>query len=263
MTWPQGRGCWAAAGYAAPAEADFAFHLPQILPMSTGMPSQSQTLDESAVRRAYARWAKHYDAIVGPVTDKGRAMAVAAANRRVATGDVQVLEVGVGSGLSLPGYDRRARVTGIDLSQEMLALAHARVRAEALGHVEALEEMDAAAMGYPDAAFDTCVAMYVMSVVPDPARVLNELARVTKPGGEVIVVNHFASHDGWLRWIEQKLERVAALLGWHPAFPREAVLAHPALELVEERKVGLLGIFTLMRFARVRPDPKPSSLPVS
>lgn len=214
------------------------------------MDTQSQTLDASAVRRAYARWARVYDAVVGPVTDKGRAMAVAAANARVAQGHERVLEVGVGSGLSLPDYDRRARVTGIDLSHEMLELARRRVREQALGHVEALEEMDAARMGFADASFDTCVALYVMSVVPDPAGVLNEMARVTRPGGEVIIVNHFASKDGWLRWAEQKLERVAALLGWHPAFPREAVLGHPALELLEERKVGLLGIFTLMRFGR-------------
>lgn len=227
------------------------------------MAARSQTLDESAVRRAYARWAKHYDAIVGPVTDKGRVLAVEAANARVARGDARVLEVGVGSGLSLPAYDRRARVTGIDLSRDMLDLARARQRDEALGHVDALEEMDAAAMAFEDASFDTSVAMYVMSVAPQPAAVLNELARVTRPGGEVIVVNHFAANDGWLKWIEHRLERVAALLGWHPAFPREAVLAHPALRLVEERRIGLLGIFTLMRFERVRPMPKPANVPIS
>ena len=214
------------------------------------MIARSRTLDESAVRRAYARWARHYDAIVGPVTDKGRLLAVAAANRLVAQGAQRVLEVGVGSGLSLPHYDRRARVTGIDLSREMLALARARQRDEALAHVEALVEMDAAAMSFEDATFDIVAAMYVMSVVPDPARVLHELARVTRPGGEVIILNHFAANDGWLKWIEHRLEGVAAYLGWHPAFPREAVLAHPEFELVEERKVGWLGIFTLMRFAR-------------
>ncbi len=214
------------------------------------MPSHTQSLDETAVRRAYARWARYYDAVVGPVTDLGRKRAAQAVNRRIEAGARTVLEVGVGSGLSLPHYDRRSRVTGIDLSTDMLALAKQRRDREALGHVTALEEMDAGAMTFEDGAFETTVVMYVMSVVPDPAAVLNELARVTAPGGEVIIVNHFAREDGWLSWIEHKLERVAALLGWHPAFAREAVLDHPELELIEERGLGLTRIFTLMRFRR-------------
>ncbi len=218
------------------------------------MTGRTDSLDENAVRRAYARWARFYDAVVGPVTDVGRAAAVAAVNSiaRRHTGDVplKVIEVGVGSGLSLPGYDRHMRITGIDLSAEMLALARRRVDERALGHVAALEEMDAGALTYDTAAFDVSVAMYVMSVAPNPDAVLDELARVTKPGGDVVIVNHFARSNGWVLWFERKLERVAALIGWHPAFGREQVLNHRDLDLVEERALGLLRIFTLMRFKR-------------
>ncbi len=206
------------------------------------------------MRRAYARWARFYDVVVGPVTEGSRAAAVAAVNtlarRHKGADPLAVLEVGVGSGLSLPGYDRTTRITGIDLSAEMLALAHDRVTEAALGHVAALEEMDAGALTFDDQLFDVSVAMYVMSVVPDPAAVLNELARVTRPGGEVVILNHFAKADGWLLWFERKLERGAALIGWHPAFGREQVLNHPELELVEEHGLGMLRIFTLMRFRR-------------
>jgi len=218
------------------------------------MTAKSQSLDENAVRRAYARWARFYDAVVGPVTDGGRVAAVAAVNDIAQAQDgpdpLTVIEVGVGSGLSLPGYDRATRITGIDLSSQMLDLARRRVSRQALGHVAELEEMDAGALTYADGAFDVSVAMYVMSVAPNPAAVLDELARVTRAGGSVVIVNHFAKANGWILWVERKLERLAALIGWHPAFGREQVLNHPQLELVDERRLGLLGIFTLMRFVR-------------
>ncbi|MGD1934463.1 MAG: class I SAM-dependent methyltransferase [Candidatus Phaeomarinobacter sp.] len=218
------------------------------------MTGKTQALDENAVRRAYARGARFYDAVVGPVTDVGRAAAVAAVNAlaRKHAGDapMSVLEVGVGSGLSLPGYARTARITGIDLSSDMLALARRRVTEQALGHVAALEEMDAGALTFETGSFDCAVAMYVMSVAPNPEAVLDELARITRPGGEVVIVNHFAKADGWVLWFERKLERAAALIGWHPAFGRERMLNHPDLELVREQPLGLLGIFTLMRFRK-------------
>ncbi len=218
------------------------------------MTGRTQALDENAVRRAYARWARFYDAVVGPVTDVGRVAAVAAVNalvrKHTGADPMDVLEVGVGSGLSLPGYARNARITGIDLSTDMLALARQRVSDEALGHVAALEEMDAGALTFATGSFDCAVAMYVMSVAPDPEAVLDELARITRPGGEVVIVNHFAKADGWVLWFERKLERIAALIGWHPAFGRERVLNHPDLELVEEQPLGWLRIFTLMRFRR-------------
>ena len=118
------------------------------------------------------------------------------------------------------------------------------------GPLGALEELDAGAMRYADGAFETTVVMYVMSVVPDPGAVLREVARVTAPGGEVIVVNHFAREDGCLAWCERRLERAAALLGWHSAFSREVMLSHPHLELIEERDLGRTGIYTLMRLRR-------------
>ena len=111
----------------------------------------------------------------------------------------RVLEVGVGTGLSLPAYDEQLEIVGIDLSPEMLDKARERVASEGLDNVTGLHEMDAGDLTFPDASFDTVVAMYVMTVVPDPEKVMRELSRVTKPGGEVILVNHFSAGRGRAR----------------------------------------------------------------
>jgi phosphatidylethanolamine/phosphatidyl-N-methylethanolamine N-methyltransferase len=123
------------------------------------------TMSDNAIKRAYARWAPVYDQTFGVIADAGRVAAVDVIN----TLDGKVLEVGVGTGISLPSYRRDLKVTGIDLSPEMLDKARERVSRQALGHVEAIEQMDAGAMSFADESFDVVVAMYVMTVVPDPA----------------------------------------------------------------------------------------------
>ncbi|MGZ5824287.1 MAG: class I SAM-dependent methyltransferase, partial [Hyphomicrobium sp.] len=129
-------------------------------------------IDEGAVLDAYRRWAPIYDYTFGRIAREGRRHAVELINE----GDGRVLEVGVGTGLSLPDYDRRLEIVGIDLSPDMLEKARERVASEALGNVTGLHEMDAADLKFPDAAFDTVVAMYVMTVVPEPEVVMRELA---------------------------------------------------------------------------------------
>jgi len=203
-------------------------------------------LDESAVRVAYRRWAPVYDETFGRVAAHGRRQVVEYVNGRQG----RVLEVGVGTGLSLPAYGRHLDVVGIDLSPDMLERARERVAAEGLGHVSGLHLMDAAATQFPDASFDTVVAMYVMTVVPDAARVMRELARVARPGGEVILVNHFSRDGGVRGLIEQRLAPFADTLGWRPVFPIERVLVSDELELVERRDLSPFGLFTMLRFAK-------------
>jgi phosphatidylethanolamine/phosphatidyl-N-methylethanolamine N-methyltransferase len=160
----------------------------------------------------------------------------------------RVLEVGVGTGLSLPTYDKHLEIVGIDLSPEMLDKARERVAAEGLDHVTGLHEMDAGDLAFPDASFDTTVAMYVMTVVPDPEKVMRELSRVTKPGGEVILVNHFSQEEGVRGWVERRMAPFADKLGWRPVFDVGRVMVCDDLRVVERRSLKPMGLFTMMRF---------------
>ena len=168
-----------------------------------------------AVKAAYRRYASVYDALFGPVLQPGRKAVLEALECR--PGD-RVLEVGVGTGLSLPLYPPFVRVTGVDLSREMLEKARTRVRRRALSNVEGLHEMDAHAMDFPDASFDKIVAMYVVSIVQEPARLLAELHRVCKPDGEIFLVNHVRSTNPILGAVEKGLARFSDHIGFHPDF---------------------------------------------
>lgn len=200
-------------------------------------------IDEQSVLKAYARWAPVYDLSFGPIADAGRKRAVEAINRRQG----KVLEVGVGTGISLPRYAPHLRITGIDLSPEMLDKARARVREKKLANVDGLFEMDASELTFADGAFDTVVAMYVMTVVPDAARVLGELERVCAPGGDVLIVNHFARERGFRGRVERWMAPAARSLGWHPDFRIETIIDGTKLELVETRPLKPMGLFTLLR----------------
>lgn len=203
-------------------------------------------LDTSAVRRAYRRWAPIYDGTFGFVASAGRRRAIELINQRRGS----VLEVGVGTGLSLPNYAPYLKVTGIDLSPEMLEKARERVAKAGLLNVDGLYEMDAAHLDFAENSFTTVVAMYVMTVVPDPEKVMKELERVCAPGGEVMVVNHFSEEQGPRAWVERKLEPLAGRLGWHPVFPIERITGRPGLSLIERKALPPAGIFTLVRFRK-------------
>jgi phosphatidylethanolamine/phosphatidyl-N-methylethanolamine N-methyltransferase len=185
-------------------------------------------MDEADVREAYRRWAPVYDYTFGKVSTAGRRHAVEIINN----GTGKVLEVGVGTGLSLPEYKPHLEITGIDLAPEMLDRARERVAAEKLTNVAGLHEMDAGNLQFPDASFDTVVAMYVITVVPDPEKVMRELARVVKPGGEVMLVNHFSQDDGVRGWVERRMAPFADLVGWHSVFDDSRVMVCDDLKLI-------------------------------
>jgi len=168
-----------------------------------------------ATKAAYRRYAGVYDAIFGPVLHPGRKAVIQALDLR--PGD-RVLEVGVGTGLSLPLYPSHVKVTGIDVSAEMLEKARRRVAKRRITHVEALLEMDAEQMSFAPASFDKIVAMYVMPVVARPARVLEELHRVCKPDGQIYLVNHVRSDNRFVAAVEKSLARFSDKLGFHPEF---------------------------------------------
>jgi phosphatidylethanolamine/phosphatidyl-N-methylethanolamine N-methyltransferase len=206
-------------------------------------------LDEYAIKSVYRRWAPVYDNTFGRVASEGRKHSVEIINQ----GQGRVLEVGVGTGLSLPAYRRQLEIVGIDLSPEMLEKARERVAEERLTNVTGLHEMDAGDLKFPDASFDTVVAMYVMTVVPDPEKVMRELARVCRPGGEVILVNHFsAAEESMLGWVERRMAPFADKIGWRPVFDIDRVLVCDDLQLVEKRGLRPWGLFTMIRFRKAR-----------
>jgi phosphatidylethanolamine/phosphatidyl-N-methylethanolamine N-methyltransferase len=200
-------------------------------------------LDSGAVVAAYARWAGVYDAVFGGVSAFGRRRAVEAVNQLPGT---EVLEVGVGTGLALPHYRREKRVTGIDLSAEMLGKARERVARERLGHVAALHEMDAEQTGFADASFDIAVAMFTASVVPDAKRLFAEMSRVVRPGGHLLFVNHFAAERGPRWWVERAMAPAARVLGWHPDFAVADLLDRAVTPISREEACPPLGLFTLL-----------------
>ncbi len=168
-----------------------------------------------STKAAYRRYASVYDAVFGPVLHAGRKAVVEVL--RLRPGD-RVLEVGVGTGLSLPLYPRDVRITGVDVSAEMLEKARMRVARRRLTNVDALLEMDAQQMAFPDASFDKVVAMYVVSVVEKQAKLLEELHRVCKPDGEIFIVNHVRSDNRVVAAVERSLARFSDKLGFHPEF---------------------------------------------
>jgi phosphatidylethanolamine/phosphatidyl-N-methylethanolamine N-methyltransferase len=172
-----------------------------------------QLMHIEAVKAAYRRYARIYDVIFGAVLQPGRRAVLEAL--KLKPGE-RVLEVGVGTGISLPLYPRDVRITGIDVSREMLEKARARVARAKLTNVDALLEMDAEAMAFPDASFDKVVAMYVVSVVPQPAKLLEELHRVCRPHGEIFVVNHFQSENPILGTLERALAGFSSQIGFNP-----------------------------------------------
>jgi len=207
-------------------------------------------LDKEAVAKVYARWAPVYDFVFGAVFERGRRASIEAAERIGG----RILEVGVGTGMSLPDYSRSNRIVGLDISEPMLRKARQRVADHKLDNVEALAVMDAAKLALPDASFDVVVAQYVITTVPNPEATLDEFARVLRPGGEIILVNHIGAEQGMRRAFENGFAPLARRLGWRPEFRfgrlAKWVERHGGVRLVERRTVPPLGHFLLIRFRR-------------
>jgi phosphatidylethanolamine/phosphatidyl-N-methylethanolamine N-methyltransferase len=216
--------------------------------MMGGIGVEAYTFDRDVVEKAYASWAPFYDVVFGAVFAAGRTAAIGAAERIGG----RVLDVGVGTGLSLSQYSRRNRIVGIDLSEPMLRRALARTQRRPLPHVEMLAVMNAERLGFADASFDVVVAQYVITAVPDPESALDEFARVVKPGGEIVLVNHLGAEEAGLRQLsERRFAPLVRHLGWRMEFPfaRLADWAKGAgYRLLERREVQPFGHFSLMRF---------------
>jgi len=212
-------------------------------------------IDHRSVERAYARWAPIYDAVFGKVFAPGRAAAIVAAEEACGVKGGRILEVGVGTGISLPDYARHNRIVGVDLCEPMLRQAVDRVAEHKLTHVDILSVMDAERLALPDASFDVVVAQFVITAVPNPEATLDEFARVTRPGGEIILVNHIGAESGPRKVFELCFAPVARKLGWRPEFPFKRLTdwaaRHGGVRLIERRPMAPLGHFSLIRFERL------------
>ena len=208
--------------------------------------------DREMVEQAYDRWAPVYDLVFGGVFSKGRRAAIAATNKLGG----RVLEVGVGTGISLPLYAPHVRIFGTDISEAMLKKAKQRVSELHLKNVEGLAVMDAEKLEFPDNSFDVVMAQYVVTAVPNPEVALDEFARVLRPGGDLIILTRVSADAGLRRFIEQKLQPVVRRLGFRTAefaWSRYTnwLAGASRIELVERRLIPPLGHFSLVRFRKL------------
>ncbi len=211
-------------------------------------------LDRGQIEKAYARWAPVYDMVFGRVFEQGRRASIEAAEKHCGAGGGRILEVGVGTGISLPDYNRVNRIVGIDISAAMLRKARERVIEHKLDNVECVAVMDAKHLAFPDASFDVVVAQYVITAVPEPEATLDEFARVLKPGGEIVLVNHIGAEAGLRKAFERGFSPVARRLGWRPEFPWARIArwveTADGVHLIERRPMPPLGHFSLIRFGK-------------
>ena len=211
-------------------------------------------IDKTSVARAYALWAPIYDIVFGAVFDAGRRASIAAAEQACGPKGGRILEVGVGTGISLPDYARSNTIVGLDISLPMLRKAQEKVTSLGLNNVEALCVMDAAHMALADRSFDVVVAQFVITAVPNPEGTLDEFARVLKPGGEIVLVNHIGAESGPRRAFELAFAPLARRLGWRPEFPWQRLVnwaaKHGGVTLAERRPMPPMGHFSLIRYRK-------------
>jgi phosphatidylethanolamine/phosphatidyl-N-methylethanolamine N-methyltransferase len=219
-------------------------------------------MTHAAVTKTYDRWAPVYDKVFGSVFEQARRTAIEACEQ---VGG-RVLEVGVGTGISLPYYSQRCRITGIDISEEMLEVARQRVADLHLSNVEQIAVMDAQRLDFATGAFDVVTAQYVVNTVPDPEAALDEFVRVLRPGGELVVINRIGAEAGPRLAVEKILQPMVQRLGWRTEFPWSRFTAWAAasgcVDLLERRPVKPFGHFALIRF-RKRPADAASPAPVA
>ncbi len=200
-------------------------------------------LEKRQVKRAYALYSPIYDLLFDWIFHPGRVAAVKLLDIQP---DERILEVGIGTGLNLPLYPPRCRLIGIDLSDKMLEKAQAKIEELSLDNVT-LKVMDAAAMAFGDNEFDRALATYVISAVPDPLGVLREMRRVVKPGGTIVILNHFRSASRLAGALEDLVSPLCTRLGWKSNLPLEPLLNQVGLTPDLTTKVNLFNGWRLLK----------------
>jgi phosphatidylethanolamine/phosphatidyl-N-methylethanolamine N-methyltransferase len=199
-------------------------------------------VESDFVERVYERLASVYDLIFGPTLHPGR---LHARDRMVISSGDRILEVGVGTGINASLYPSHCHITGIDLSASMLDKARERVARQGLRNVRLLE-MDAANLTFADDSFDIVYAPYLVSVVPDPVKVVTEMRRVCRPGGRIVVLNHFRSANPMLSWIERAISPLTVHVGFKSDLDLPGFLAQANLQPISIEKVNFPRIWSLV-----------------
>ncbi len=195
------------------------------------------------IKDVYAVHSYFYDSIFGRLYAPGRLVAIGLMDIKPGQ---EVLEVGVGTGVSLPHYPRHARVVGIDISSEMLAKAKERNVNLGLSNVE-IYEMDAGRMEFPDRRFDKVIAAHVISVVPEPLKVMKEMVRVCKDEGEVYILNYVGASSRVVAWFEEKFQPIRQALGLGRNVDFGALIADAGLVIEHIEGVNILGMCRLIK----------------
>lgn len=206
-------------------------------------------MDLKKVERVYTSYAGVYDRIFGKVFHEGRESAIRNLSLQP---NERVLEVGVGTGLALPMYPRHCRIVGIDLSEGMLSKARERAEAEGMDHVE-LHLMDAGAMHFADDSFDTVVAAYVVTAVPDYRSVVSEMIRVCRPGGRIIMLNHFSNGNKIIAAVEKVISPITKQLGWRTDLSLKTVLEGTTLQVSRKQAVNPMRFWHLVECVNAKP----------
>ena len=194
------------------------------------------------VEGVYEKLASVYDWFFGPTLHAGRLQAMQ--RMAISPGD-RILEVGVGTGINLSLYPRDCELTGIDLSDSMLEKAYERVAEKRMRNVH-LQQMDASRLLFPDASFDIVYAPYLISVVPDPIQVAREMGRVCRPGGRIVILNHFRSTNPIMSWGERLISPFTIHIGFKSDLDLPAFLAQADLQPVSIEKVNIPPIWSLV-----------------
>jgi len=203
-------------------------------------------MDRRRVEKIYSAYSGIYDLIFGGVLEPRIVEGIRAMG--VKKGD-RVLEVGVGTGLSLSHYPHNCEVIGVDLSKKMIEKAQKKKRALALDHVF-LNVMNAEHLGFPDESFDHVFAAFVITTTPDPRKILSEIARVVKKGGQVVLLNHFMNSHPLVGKIEGFINPIFTRLGWRTDVILDHLLEDVPLHVVSVckfRKIDPWKIFFLSK----------------
>ena len=205
------------------------------------------SVERSSVERFYAQMAGAYDWMFGPLLQAGRREAVRSLKLR--RGD-HVLEVGIGTGLTTPFYPTHCRVTGIDISEPMLRKAQRHAGGRGTRQLT-LSRMDAMSLAFPDESFDVVYAAYVITVVPDPVQALREMARVCRPQGRIVLLNHFRSTTPWMASAERLMAGLAARAAMRTDLHLPDLLLPAGLRAQSIKKVNTPRLWTLVECQRL------------